>query len=76
MAEPKTYRIERIADLLQVPIERRDQCMKELLYALALAELAGAELQGPLEWTDDGDCSCSLTDEDGEAHLTLEVRHG
>lgn len=75
MPEPKTYRIERIADLLHVPVERREQCVKELLYVLALADLADAELQGPFAWTDDGDMSCSLTDEAGEAQLTLEVRH-
>lgn len=73
MADPKTYRIDRIADLLQVPAERRAQCVKELLYSLALADFADAELQGPLEWTDDGDMSFSLTDEDGKAQLTLEV---
>lgn len=76
MAEPKTYQIERIADLLQVPADRREQCVKELLLALLLSEFAEAELLGPLTWADDGDMSCSLDDPSGNAQLSLEVRHG
>lgn len=73
MTEPKTYHIERIVDLLEVPIERREQCVKELLMGLALAEFADAQLFGPMTWTDDGDMSCSLDDADGNEILKLEV---
>lgn len=73
MAESKTYRLERIVDLLRVPLERREQCVKEILLALALADLAHAELLGPTEWTDDGDMSVSLTDQSGATQLALEV---
>lgn len=76
MAEPKTYRLERLADLLSVPSERREQCVKELLLALELAEFADAKLIGPMTWTDDGDMSCSLDDPDGNELLSLEVTHG
>lgn len=76
MAEPKTYQIDTIADLLKVPADRREQCAKELLIALAVVELAGVDFQGPLGWTDDGDMSCSLDDPDGNELLSLEVTHG
>lgn len=72
MAE--TYQLERIVDLLQVPVERREQCVKEMLLGLALAELADAPLAGPMTWTDDGDLSCSLMEGDGDAILSLEVK--
>ncbi len=75
MAEPKTYRLERIVDILQVPADRRPDCMKELLYGLSLAELTGAQLLGPMHWTDDGDLSSTLKDPDG-AELKLEVTRG
>ena len=69
-----TYTIERIVDLLQVPAERREQCVKEMLLGLALAELADAPLAGPITWTDDGDSSCALTDSNGDAILSMEVQ--
>lgn len=74
MSDEKTYHLERIVDLLQVPSDRREQCVKELLLCLEFGEFAEAQWQGPFEWTDDGDASCSITDEDGNAQLTLEVR--
>jgi hypothetical protein len=76
MAETKTYRLERLADLLSVPSDRREQCVRELLLALELAEFADAKLTGPMTWTDDGDMSCSLDDKDGNELLSLEVTHG
>ena len=75
MSDGTTYTLERIVDLLQVPAERREQCIKELLLGLALAELADAQLTGPVTWTDDGDSSCALTAGNGEPFLSLEVRH-
>ena len=69
-----TYTLERIVDLLQVPAERREQCVKEMLLGLALAELADAPLAGPITWADDGDSSCALTDSNGDAILSMEVQ--
>lgn len=73
-----TYEIDRIADLLKVPIERRKACMRELEYGLALHELAfgdeAASVEiGPMRWTDDGDKTCTLHDSSGKPVLTLEV---
>lgn len=70
----QTYQLERIVDLLQVPAERREQCVKEILLGLALADLADAPLAGPMTWTDDGDLSCSLMESNGDAILKLEVK--
>ena len=75
MTEPITYVIDRISDLSQIPVDRRERCVHELLLALSLAELAGAELGGPMSWTDDGDPSCELLDQAGDAWLKLEARH-
>jgi len=74
MIEPKKYHLERIADLLSVPVERREQCVKEILIGLAFSELSGAEIAGIFEWTDDGDMSSSLIDKHGDTMLKLEVR--
>lgn len=75
---PTTYEIDRIADLLRVPIERRTACLREVEYALALHELAFGEKAadveiGPMRWTDDGDKTCTLHDANGKPVLTLEV---
>lgn len=72
MSKP-TYTIERFVDLLAVPAERRALCVKELLIGLEFSELAGAELQGALTWTDDGDMSCTLFAADGKPQLSLKV---
>ena len=74
MPEPKTYRLDRIVDLLQVPVGRREQCLKELLLAVDMLELAEAKALGPFSWTDDGDMSCTLKDPNSEDELKLEVR--
>lgn len=70
-----TYRIESIKDLLAVPIERREACVREILYLLALTELAGVQdvIKGGLIWTDDGDKSASIHDTTGKPFLTLQV---
>jgi len=81
VGESITYEIDRIADLLRVPIERREACLRQLEYALALHEFAfgerAAEVEiGPMRWTDDGDKSCTLHDREGKPLLTLEVTDG
>lgn len=75
---PTTYEIDRVADLLRVPIERRTACLRELEYGLALHELAFGEKAadveiGPMRWTDDGDKTCTLLNASGKQVLTLEV---
>lgn len=72
------YHIEKIIDLLSVPIDRRDACVRELLYGLALHELAFGEdaqkvLIGGIQWTDDGDHSVSLRGPEGDAVLSLKI---
>lgn len=76
MAEPKIYRLERIVDILQVTPERREQCMHELVYALDLATLVGAQPTGVFEWTDDGDVSSTIYDRQGNEVVKLEVSNG
>lgn len=73
-----TYEIDRIADLLKVPTERREACLRELQYALELHELAFGEEAvavdiGPMRWTDDGNKTCTVHDSSGKPILTLEV---
>lgn len=78
MSKPKTYRLTKISDLLTVPIERREDCVRDLLYGLALHELAfGDQAQeigiDHVDWTDEGDNSVTLTDQDGIEVLSLKV---
>lgn len=73
-----SYRIEKISDLLQVPIDRREACVRDLLYGLALHELAFGEdaqkaMISGVEWTDDDDNSATLYDPDGEVVLSLKI---
>lgn len=73
-----TYTIEKISDLLAVPNEKREECVKDLLYGLALHEMAfGLEAInmpfGAVEWTDDGDSSITLNDKNGDVFLSLKM---
>lgn len=73
----KTYRIERISDLFAVPVEKREQCVSEILRGLLLLELAcgdeaAASMYGA-DWTDDEDESCFLVDQSGTEQLRMEV---
>lgn len=73
-----TYEIDRITDLLKVPIDRRKACLRELEYALALHEFAFGEDAasveiGPMRWTDDGNKTVTLRDNSKKPVLTLEV---
>lgn len=71
-----TYKIDRIADLFNVPGERRQDCMREILLLLAFTELAGTQdlMAEGLYWTDDGDRSVSINVAPGEPFLKLEVK--
>ena len=74
-----SYRIEKIADLLRVPADRRAACVRNVLYALDLHELAfggvpDAPAFGAVEWTDDDDLSVDVVSaEDGSSFLKLEI---
>jgi len=64
MSKPtgKTYRIEKIADLLDVPAEKLDECWADVRAALAIARITRAICawehvpfsMPAVEWTDDG----------------------
>lgn len=70
----RTYRLERVTDLLTVPSELRERCVKELLIVLELAELAGASPGVRFDWVDDGKAEYSLNDPaNGETWLTMKV---
>ena len=71
----KTYRLAAITDLLQVPFDRREQCVRDLLYALALMDLSELESDSlkHIDWTDDGDLSVDITNPDGTSILKLDV---
>ena len=49
-----TYILDRIADLLKVPSERREDCVRDILYSLSLAEFADVDAVHSFEWIDDG----------------------
>jgi len=70
----KTYHIRKISDLQSVPAERREDCVREILYCIALTELAGVLMTGGVAWTDDGDRSASLYKADGKPFLTMRVK--
>lgn len=67
----KTYRLHTIADLLQVPAERRAECVKDLLTGLELCEFAGAKSLVAMTWTDDSDRSCTIDDTAGKRVVSL-----
>ncbi|MDQ0022959.1 hypothetical protein J2X90_000745 [Variovorax paradoxus] len=74
----KQYNIRNFADLLRVPAERRDDCMRELQYGLALLELSfgdDAHKYGKkgFVWTDDGATRIEMMCADGTPFLTLAV---
>ena len=72
-----TYRINTILDLLQVPADRREVCMRELLYGLTTHELLLGDIPADqikhegFDWTDDGDPSLHV--ELGDQTFTLRM---
>lgn len=71
------YELNTIADLLKVPIESLDACLRDLRYALELCHFAGGEDTSTMAfdsfaWTDDGrhDIDMSMN---GEPFLKLNV---
>ena len=77
---PKTYDLVKLEDLLQVPADRREACMREVLYALALHDLAIGDGQSQgwrsVSWTDDDDMRIDLHFGGGEPMLTLQITPG
>lgn len=75
----KSYRIDTLSDILNIPLERRHVFFKELELMLALHDFALGDIQprNPFEgffWTDDGIETCTITDiNTGETFMTLEV---
>lgn len=71
------YEIRTINDLLKVPSDKLDVCLREIQYALELHRLAfgfsetiGLEV---IRWRDDGDRRVELQDDKGEEIVTLRV---
>lgn len=76
-----TYRISHISDLLKVPIERREVCLRELAYGLATVDLVlgDDDKEHPfpyIDWTDDGDVSVDVRDQEGKPFIKLQVTEG
>jgi len=76
-----TYEINRVSDLLRVPVERRAACLRELEIALALSDLAFDQDDAKpdsfvFRWCDDRDGHCEITDHDGAQIISLEVTYG
>lgn len=72
------YHLTTIHDLLKVPMDRREACMRDMLYALALHELAFGEQAietgiGTMAWTDDGKHDISVSDTEGAPVLSMRV---
>ena len=74
----KTYQLATFHDLLAVPAERREACMRDIQYGLLVHELGYGEdaknvTFGPLSWTDDDDHSVQIVNADGTVALELSV---
>mgnify|MGYP003404356549 FL=1 len=73
-----TYQLATLHDLLAVPVERREACMRDIQSGLLMHELAYGEdakdvTFGPLSWADDNDHSVQIVDADGTVALELSV---
>ncbi len=74
----KTYEIRTINDLLRVPAEKRDACLRQIQYALVLHELAfGKDSQkvglDVITWADDADRTVRLLDDNENEIVTLRI---
>lgn len=75
----KTYEIRTINDLLKVPSDKLDVCLREIQYSLELHRLAFGEDSETvglevIRWCDDGDRRVELQDNKGEEIVTLRIR--
>lgn len=74
----KTYEIRTINDLLKVPSDKLEVCLREIHYGLELHKLAfGDECETigleVIRWRDDGDRRVELQDDKGEEIVTLRI---
>jgi hypothetical protein len=73
----EAYKLVTISDLLNIPLDRLDACLRDLAYAVCMAHfVAGSEGKPEMSeviWTDDGDHSVKVT-ANGEPLFTLDVR--
>lgn len=72
----ESYELVTIADLLQVPLDKRDRCLDELRLCLELAELTfgdrASESMRSFTWTDDDSRDVTVI-ANGEELLKLEI---
>ena len=76
-AEPNTYSLRTMSDLLTVPADRIDAMLRDLRYALEMAHFVGGQdVQAmrfeTFDWTDDGEHSVDVK-MNGEKICRLEV---
>lgn len=74
----QTYRIETITDMLKVPADRRPAMLRDIETMLLMQDfVCGGDsplaVIGAITWTDDGDPSVSILDDDDKPVLTLEI---
>lgn len=72
------YRIDAIGDLVKIPPDRVEACLRDIAYAVAVHHLAfgtGSDCVpfGALEWTDDDNHSVRVYDARGAKFLELKV---
>ena len=71
-----TYEIRTINDLMKVPADRLDNCLKQIKLTLHAAALAIGSENSSIEcvtWTDDDDPSVTAVDESGAELFSLKV---
>ena len=74
-----TYEIRTINDLLKVPADRLDECLKQIKLTLHAAALAIGSENASIEcvtWSDDDDQSVTAVDQDGAELFSLKVTEG
>ncbi len=75
LENPNTYEIRLVNDFLKVPVDRREICVREVLYALCVAEIstiAGSDIGETWKWIDDNKMEVTLTDiNDSELQLKV-----
>ena len=74
-----TYEIRTINDLLKVPADRLDDCLKGIKLTLHAAALAIGSENASIEcvtWSDDDDQSVTAVDHNGTELFSLKVTEG
>lgn len=78
MSSKTTYQLRSLHDLLKVPADRREACVQDILYSLAVHELVFGDQAfqneiGELAWCDDGRHDVEITDAAGDVVLSLKT---